>query len=197
MTRLTDTEIDALADHIERSVGGGGTTSHRSYELGGGRRLGVCTATDRPRPGLSAACTFGLFNEEWADRSFSGRVELLTIASAGDDEYERILATVAREVVAQHALPVPGRVFADAVRASEVSLAGRMPDALILNPYLWSAPDFEPFKAASGTVWFCEVVPIYSAEREFIANSGFDNFEAILREDGTRFWDPNRPCHIY
>lgn len=197
MSLLTDKEIDALADHIEYSVGGGRAIAHRRYDISDSRRLGVCSANERPRPGLSAACTFGLFKEEWSDRNFPYRVELLTVAVAGDTEYERVLITVAREVVRQHALPVPGRVFADAGRAAEVSFADRMPDALILNPYLWTAPAFEPFKAGDHTVWFCEVVPIYSAEREFILNSGFDNFEAILREDGTRFWDPNRPCHIY
>lgn len=197
MPNLTDAEIDALADHIERSVGGEGMISHRSYELGGGRRLGVCTATDRPRPGLSAACTFGLFKEAWTDRSFPGGVELSIIAAAGDAEYERILATVAREVVAQHALPAPGRVFADAVRASEVSLASRMPDALILTPYLWTPPDFDRFEATGSTVWFCEVVPIFAAERELIVTSGFTSFEAILREDGTRFWDRNRASHVH
>jgi hypothetical protein len=197
MSAFNDQEIDSLADHIERSVGGPVTVSHGSYDLGGGRTLGMCRATQRPLTGLSAACTFGLFREEWGDRDFPGRVELLIVSAAGDTEYERVLATVAREVVAQHALPTPGRVYADAVRAADVTLASRMPDALILNPFLWDPPDFAPFESTSGRVWFCEVVPIFAAEREFIATSGFDNFEAILREDGTRFWDRTRACHVY
>jgi len=68
---------------------------------------------------------------------------------------------------------------------------------MILTPYLWTPPDFDRFEATGSTVWFCEVVPIFAAERELIVTWGFASFEAILREDGTRFWDRNRASHVH
>ncbi len=194
MTRISDSEVDVVADAIEGFLGGETRVHRESFELSSGRRLGVMFGDDVPRPGLSTAATFGLVHEDWSEVGVRDRIELVGAMPVGQTELRRMLFVVAREAIRQRALPKPGRVFADAMRAADAPGAARMPHALIVTPHLWNE-DFDVVRLASQSLWFLQVVPLFDSEMRFIETSGFSSFEELLREDGVRFWDLERHPH--
>ncbi len=197
-TRLTDAQVDGLADAMESFVAEAAATSFHNYELAHDpmRKLGVQRATGFPRPDLTTSATFGLAHEDWRSAGFPDRIELVHAWAGGGVDQERFLVAVAETVLRRARLPKPGVVYRDAAEAARLfELKQRLPHALVLFPYLFG-DRFEKVSLSGANVWFLQVVPIYENEAAFIAKNGFQTFEELLASDGVSFHDLSRPSHI-
>ena len=208
MSKLTNEQVDALADALEANAAGGERTTFHNYDLsdipcpGGAvqRTLGVqrTYGLPRARAGLNTvntSVTFGLAHEDWTDRSFPDRIELVFAWTGEDPAVEMFLVTLTARAIAAHALPKPGTVFTDVAGAGAVHSLSAMPHGLAIFPYMWQ-DRFRKAEMGDRSVWFMQVVPLFEKESNLIAERGFATFEELLEFDGVSFHDFNRKSHV-
>ena len=197
MARLSDTEVDELADAMEQFAGGS-KVSFENYHFvcQPGRKLGVLRATPCPREGVTTCASFGVAHEDWQHANFPHRIELVQAWQAPSMEYERLTVAVAEAIVASQRLPNLGSIYEGAATAARLpELAKRMPHALLLLPYLWG-DKFNEVKLTNHRVWFLQVVPVYEDEKRFILDKGIKKFEELLSYDGAYFEKLDRLSHL-
>jgi hypothetical protein len=196
-TRLTDQQVDELADQLERFAIRSKKITYGSYKLAHdpSRKLGILRAEELPREGLVTAASFGLAHEVWTHANFADRVELVQARDNPSTEYERIVVSVAEGSISARRLPKPGVIYQDAVVSARLpELAQRMPHATVLFPYSWEDELFAKVELSGGVrVWFLQVVPLYDVEVKYIDQKGFAAFEQVLGEQGAFFEKLNRP----
>lgn len=197
-TRLTNTNVDELADALEEIAKSSSKITFNNYqcEHDPARKVGVMRAHDYPKEGLTTAVSFGLSHDSWASANFPDRIELVLTWDSSSLENERLLVIIAECIMKRKRLPKPGVIYLGAVRDANLSeLARAMPHAMIVFPYLWSE-GFTRVDLDGVRVHFLQVVPVYEEEMQFVAEKGFKNFEEILRYDGAYFEQLQRPSHI-
>jgi hypothetical protein len=173
-SRLSDEQVDGLADALERIAKPASkvTNVHFALSKDPTRKMGVMRAQDYPENGLTTACTFGLAHETFRSANFPDRIELVQTWGSPSLEYERLLAVVAETIILRGRPPKPGVVYQDAVRIANLpKLAEKMPHALVMFPYLWSE-GFTRVDLEKDRIWFLQIVPIYDNEMQFIERQG-------------------------
>lgn len=197
-SRLSDTQVDALADALEQFAKPAAEVTYANVPLfaDSSRTLGIMRAHDFPWAGLTTACSFGLAHEDWHSENFPDRLELVMAYDQTNLHYERLLVTIASVIMQRQRLPKPGVVYQDAIQAAGLSdLIPLMPHVLVLFPYLW--PDaFERIDIEGARVWFLQIVPIYEDEMNFIVENDFATFEELLSCHGVSFEDMQRQSHM-
>lgn len=196
--RLSDTQVDRLADQMEAFVADAMRTTFHSYQVAHDptRKLGVQRSAGFPRAGLTTSATFGLAHEDWTHANFPDRMELVHSWSDTSPDQERFLVAVAETILRVRQVPKPGIIYLDAAVAARLDdLAHRMPHGLLLFPYLFG-DRFEKADLDGVKVWFLQLVPIYDQERSFIEKNGFKKFEELLELGGVRFHDLKRLSHV-
>jgi len=196
--RLTDAQVDQLADILDAEVKAAKSIRRISYRLAhdSSRKLGIITGYGLPREGLTTAASFGFAHEDWTHAGFSDRFELVQARDNPADEYERIVVAVAEASISTKKVPKAGLVYTDAVVSARLpELAKRMPHATLVFPYSWE--NFSSAELRGGVkVWFMQVVPIYEVERKYLQQHGFAEFEQLLIDQGAHFHKFNREAYV-
>lgn len=183
---------------MERGVAGASKLSFANHKCSHdpSRVIGVMRAHDFPRVGLTTAVSFGLAHETWPEWGFPDRMELVQVWDDPSLEYERLLVTAVESVLILKRPPKPGVIYEKAVVAANLPLLmERMPNALMLYPYLWD-DGLVKVQLGQDRVWFLQVVPIFDDEMTYIEKQKFEKFEELLSYDGADFEFLNRLSHV-
>lgn len=198
MSRLSDDDVDALADFLEETTktGSGRAFTNHALTHDPGRKIGVMRVADYPSSGLQTAVSFGLFHQSFTTFNFPDRIELLMTWDSAEAELERLLIVVAETIIMLGRPPKPGAVYVDATKIANLpSLSTRMPHALVMFPFLWR-DGLVSATLPSARVWFMQVVPIHEKESEFIDRNGFKKFQELLSYDVLDLHHMNRASHV-
>lgn len=197
-TRLTNAQVDELADLIESYARSAKSIKFTSYQMAHdpSRKLGIMRAEDLPREGLTTAVSFGVAHEVWSHANFPDRVELVQARDNPSNEYERLVVAVAEGSISARRLPKPGVIYEDAVVSARLpELAKRMPHATVIFPYSWA--EFQSAELTGGVrVWFLQVVPLFDIEKKYIETKGFPAFEQLLVDQGAYFHKLDREPYV-
>jgi hypothetical protein len=197
-SRLSDEDVDALADFLEGTTKTGGGQTFTNHELSHdrGRKLGIMRVADYPSPGLQTAISFGLFHQSFTAFNFPDRIELVTTWDSEGAELERLLVVVAETIIMRGRAPKPGAVYLNATKIAGIPVvSARMPHALVMFPFLWRDGLIKAMLSGA-RVWFMQVVPIHEKEREFIERNGFKKFQELLSYDVVDLHRMNRASHV-
>jgi hypothetical protein len=198
MSRLSDEDVDALADFLEETTktGSGQTFTNHGLTHDRGRKLGIMRVADYPSSGLQTAISFGLFHQSFTAFNFPDRIELVMTWDSEEAELERLLVVVAETIIMRGRAPKPGAIYVNATKIANIpALSARMPHALVMFPFLWR-DGLVTATLPGARVWFMQVVPIHEKEREFIERNGFKKFQELLSYDIVDLHRVNRASHV-
>ena len=197
--RLTDKQVDELADALEQFAQPAQSVTYQNYQMAHdpSRKLGIQSAHGFPKAGLTTAVSFGLAHEVWTDVNFPDRTELVQGWDGPSLEHTRLLLAVAEGSISTRTLPKPGVIYEGAVVSARLpELARRMPHATVLFPYLWGDAFTKVVLSGGIRVWFVQVVPLYDVEVKYIQQKGFAAFEEVLTEVGAFFDQLHREPYV-
>jgi hypothetical protein len=179
-----------LPEHIEKYLGVIEYGWHLSREFGD---VQVIKVSNQPASGVVTYSTLGM---SWTKLSMPGdrvvRQELLFSAYERypADKIASFLVTFCKYVLSEGRALLRGEV----VGPYQPLIAGVAADSIYCTLPVMFDSKLATFSGSEPPTVFAWLVPIMSAEAQFVRSHGWNNFEDMLEKDQPDFWNLDRPA---
>lgn len=151
----------------------------------------ILQASDSPQEGVISYATVSLSDHIVVHhgKPLSTRVELVLVCGSAFSNMDKVLATLAFNIINSKSFCAPGVIFQNALKMYDLSAA--MSDIYFTYPFIWDN-DLRSIQLMERTVAWLLAIPIAQKETEFAEKYGSAELEKLFAEKSIDIYDLNR-----